>query len=82
MLHEATDQAAMFAPVVKDSFTVTSAEELPAAAAAAVRAPTRAPCRPVYLQVPTDLLGADVGEAGARRAAPRRRRGHSATPPR
>src|SRR3954447_23039000 len=40
VLHEATDQAAMSAPVVKASFTVTSRDDLAAQAAAAVRAPT------------------------------------------
>jgi len=63
VLHETTDQAAMFAPVVKASFVVTSAADLPDAAAAAIHAPTATPSRPAYLQVPTDLLGAQVGEA-------------------
>ena len=61
VLHEATDQAAMFAPVVKASHVATSAEDLPEVAARAVAEPAAAPCRPVYLQVPTDLLGAEVG---------------------
>ena len=62
VLHEATDQAAMFAPVVKAAFTATSAADLPEVAARAVGAPTAPPSRPAYLQVPTDLLGAEVGE--------------------
>jgi thiamine pyrophosphate-dependent acetolactate synthase large subunit-like protein len=61
VLHEATDQAAMFAPVVKAAFTATSAGDLPEAAARAVKAPAAPPSRPAYLQVPTDLLGAEVG---------------------
>ena len=59
-LHEATDQAAMFAPVVKATFRVRAAAE-----AGAVRAPRRratalaAPSRPVYVEIPTDLLAAE-----------------------
>jgi thiamine pyrophosphate-dependent acetolactate synthase large subunit-like protein len=63
VLHETTDQAAMFAPLVKASFVVTSAEDLPEAVAWAVRSPVAPPCRPAYLQVPTDLLGTEVGAA-------------------
>jgi thiamine pyrophosphate-dependent acetolactate synthase large subunit-like protein len=63
VLHEATDQASMFAAVVKASHTASSAEDLPAAASAAVQAPMAAPRRPAYLQVPTDLLGTEVDEA-------------------
>ncbi len=63
VLHEATDQAAMFAPVVKETFVVTTAAALPDTAAEAIRAPTAIPSRPAYLQVPTDLLGAEVGDA-------------------
>jgi acetolactate synthase-1/2/3 large subunit len=63
VLHETTDQAAMFAPVTKATFAATGAEDLPALAAEAVRTPTVAPTRPAYLQVPTDVLSADVGSA-------------------
>src|SRR5215210_4313976 len=52
VLHETTDQAAMFAPVVKAGFVATSAEDLPEAAARAVKTPTASPTRPAYLQVP------------------------------
>ena len=58
VLHEATDQAAMFAPVVKASFVVELAEEVGPLTAAAIAAATGAPTRPVYLGVPTDLLSA------------------------
>ena len=61
ILHETTDQAAMFAPVTKGTFVVTTADDLPRVAADAIRAPSLAPTRPAYLQVPTDLLGAEVG---------------------
>jgi acetolactate synthase-1/2/3 large subunit len=60
VLHEATDQAAMFAPVVKSAHVASTAEELGDAAAAAIASAVAAPCRPTYLQVPTDLLGADA----------------------
>jgi thiamine pyrophosphate-dependent acetolactate synthase large subunit-like protein len=71
VLHEATDQAAMFGPVVKASHTVASADDLAEAAAAAVRAPMAAPHRPAYLQVPTDLLGAEAAaSAPSGHAAP------------
>src|SRR3954447_12002874 len=53
VLHEATDQAAMFAPVVKGTFTAHAAEEVAPAAAAAIACATAAPRRPAYLQVPT-----------------------------
>src|SRR3954454_20506307 len=56
VLHEATDQAAMFAPVVKASHTATGGEDLAQAGADALAAALEAPRRPAYLQVPTDLL--------------------------
>ena len=61
-LHEATDQAAMFEPVVKATLRVTRAEALGAVVANGARAALTAPQRPVYLEVPTDLLAAAVGE--------------------
>ena len=67
VLHEATDQAAMFAPVVKRTLRVTKAAVLGRAVAEAVAEALALPQRPVYLEVPTDLLGAEVGgeaEAG------------------
>ena len=59
VLHEATDQAAMFGPVVKASHRAPAAGEVAAAAAAALRDALAAPARPVYLEVATDLLAAD-----------------------
>jgi acetolactate synthase-1/2/3 large subunit len=66
VLHETDGQAAMFAPVVKASFRG------PEAIAQAIAAATSAPARPVYLEVPTDLLRADAGPlvAAERRDAP------------
>lgn len=58
VLHETTDQAAMFGPVTKARFTVRHADELHADALRAGRCALAAPSRPVYLQVPTDLLAA------------------------
>jgi thiamine pyrophosphate-dependent acetolactate synthase large subunit-like protein len=63
VLHETTDQAAMFAPVVKSAHVATSAEELPEAAAWAIAEAVAPPRRPTYLQVPTDVLAAEVGDA-------------------
>jgi acetolactate synthase-1/2/3 large subunit len=64
VLHETTDQAAMFAPVVKSSYRALAADEVARAAAAAVRDAVAAPTRPVYLEVATDLLAAEVGPVG------------------
>ena len=88
VLHEGTDQAAMFAPVVKRTIRVTEAGELGRAVAEAVAEALTPPQRPVYLEIPTDLLGAESGgraqaaradarpapAAPARRRAPRARR--------
>jgi acetolactate synthase-1/2/3 large subunit len=69
VLHETTDQAAMFAPVVKETLTVASAEDVAPLTARAIASATAAPARPVYLGVPTDLLSADA-PAGATAPAP------------
>src|SRR3954447_8126266 len=60
VLHEATDQAAMFAPVVKGTFTVHAAEDVASAAEAAIACAMEEPRRPAYLQIPTDLLRAEA----------------------
>src|SRR4051812_18459922 len=60
VLHETDGQAAMFAPVVKSSQLALSAADVAGAAAAAVRSALTAPTRPVYLEVATDLLAAEV----------------------
>jgi thiamine pyrophosphate-dependent acetolactate synthase large subunit-like protein len=57
VLHEATDQAAMFAPVVKAAHRIADGDDVNLALINA----TSAPYRPVYLEVPTDLLGAEAG---------------------
>jgi thiamine pyrophosphate-dependent acetolactate synthase large subunit-like protein len=60
VLHETTDQAAMFAPVTKATHRALSPELVAPAAAAAVAAAVAEPARPVYLEIATDLLAADV----------------------
>jgi acetolactate synthase-1/2/3 large subunit len=72
VLHEATDQAAMFAPVVKRSIRVDEAAALGGAVAEAVAAALTPPQRPVYLEVPTDLLAADADGAPAPASEPAR----------
>src|SRR4051794_20002981 len=63
VLHETDGQAVMFAPVVKAAHLAPAAERVAPAAAAAVRDAIAAPTRPVYLEVATDLLAADVPAA-------------------
>ncbi|MGH2800631.1 MAG: thiamine pyrophosphate-binding protein, partial [Thermoleophilaceae bacterium] len=77
VLHEATDQAAMFAPVVKRTLRVTGAAQLGRAVTEAVAVALSPPQRPVYLEVPTDLLGAETdgtADTGWSPAPPRPRR--------
>ena len=64
-LHEATDQAAMFEPVTKGTLRVRDAASLRAATAEAARKALAMPQRPVYLEIPTDLLAAEVAEPAA-----------------
>jgi thiamine pyrophosphate-dependent acetolactate synthase large subunit-like protein len=72
VLHEATDQAAMFEPVVKRTFQAREAGEVGALVAAAAREAMTPPRRPVYVEVPTDLLGAEAdGEAAEATPPPR-----------
>jgi thiamine pyrophosphate-dependent acetolactate synthase large subunit-like protein len=68
-LHEATDQAAMFAPVAKEVVRVDRADELRAAVFHAGRAASSPPARPAYVEIPTDLLAAPVEEAAPGPAA-------------
>jgi acetolactate synthase-1/2/3 large subunit len=60
VLHEATDQAAMFRPVVKEAIRVRSADEIGPAVARALRTALAPPSRPVYVEIPTDLLRAQT----------------------
>ncbi len=60
-LHEASDQEAMFKPVTKATFKVSDPGTLGSEIARALQTATAAPSRPVYVEVPTDVLSA-VGE--------------------
>jgi acetolactate synthase-1/2/3 large subunit len=71
VLHEATDQAAMFEPVVKEAIRVRAASDVGPALERAAAVALTPPRRPVYVEVPTDLLGADAGAGGEPLAAGR-----------
>src|SRR3954463_13223276 len=60
VLHETTDQAAMFAPVTKATHRALAGERGGPAAPAAVLEATSEPARPVYLEIATDLLAAEL----------------------
>src|SRR3954471_15200476 len=60
VLHETDGQAAMFAPVVKATHVAHSAAAVAGAAAAAIHDAVTAPVRPVYLEIATNLLAAEV----------------------
>jgi thiamine pyrophosphate-dependent acetolactate synthase large subunit-like protein len=72
VLHECADQAALFAPLVKDGATSQSAEDLPADVAGALSRALRPPSGPVYVGVPTDFLAAPAPApaSGGREPAP------------
>jgi thiamine pyrophosphate-dependent acetolactate synthase large subunit-like protein len=67
VLHEATNQAAMFEPVVKEAIRVHSADEIGPAVARAATIATAPPSRPVYVEIPTDLLDGDAAESESHR---------------
>src|SRR5689334_4583776 len=70
VLHETDGQAGMFAPVVRSTHVVdaTVGWSVRDATADALRATREG--RPVYLEVPTDLLGGAARESGAGEATP------------
>jgi thiamine pyrophosphate-dependent acetolactate synthase large subunit-like protein len=73
VLHECTDQPGMFAPVTKAQFVPGTFAELALAALVAPECALEAPARPVYLEIPTDLLSASGEEpavAGWQAAGP------------
>lgn len=78
VLHETTDQAAMFAPVTKATVRVEDPVEVPGALRLAVRLALQAPSRPVYLEVPTDVLGTMASVESV--TAPTREEAATATP--
>ena len=61
-LHETTDQAGMFRPVVKAALRAPKGTDLGRAVAEAASAARSAPTRPVYLEIPTDVLSAESHE--------------------
>src|SRR4051812_19518753 len=69
VLHEATDQAAMFEPVVKRTYRVTRAEAAGTTIQSAALEAMTPPRRPVYVEIPTDLLSAEAGD-GTEQATP------------
>ena len=58
VLHETTDQAAMFGPVVKHAVRITEADEAAEALLRAGELALAAPAAPVYVEIPTDVLSA------------------------
>ncbi len=66
VLHETTDQASMFTAVTKQTMTIRDAEQIGVLTRAAGAAALAAPRRPVYLQIPTDLLSGQASEAPTR----------------
>jgi thiamine pyrophosphate-dependent acetolactate synthase large subunit-like protein len=72
VLHEATDQAAMFTPVVKEAYRVARPEHVGAVIGVAARMALAPPARPVYVEIPTDLLAAEAEAPAEAAAAPLR----------
>src|SRR5919197_3058433 len=70
MLHEVPDQAGLFRPVTKLALRVERAADVGDAVALALHRASAPPGRPVYVEVPTDLLSAE-GAAARRASAPR-----------
>ncbi|HVW43540.1 MAG TPA: thiamine pyrophosphate-binding protein [Amycolatopsis sp.] len=63
VLHETSDQAAMFAPVTKSAVTLTRAEDIGPAVSHAASLALRAQSGPVYVGIPTDFLRAQTRRA-------------------
>src|SRR4051794_15124138 len=68
ILHETDGQSAMFAPVVKSVHLGLTADSVAYSAREAVQDAVSAPTRPVYLEIATDLLSAEVAAPGGSRA--------------
>ena len=60
MLHEVPDQAGLFRPVTKEALRVERAEDVGPVVARALARAAAPPARPVYVEVPTDLLAAQT----------------------
>ena len=65
VLHETTDQAALFGPVTKAQLRVSDAGMVEAMVGSALQIAQLPPSRPVYLEIPTDLLLAEPTGAEA-----------------
>jgi acetolactate synthase-1/2/3 large subunit len=63
VLHETTDQAALFGPVTKAQLRASDAALIEAMVGSALSIAQLPPSRPVYLEIPTDLLLAEPGES-------------------
>jgi acetolactate synthase-1/2/3 large subunit len=62
VLHETTDQAALFGPVTKAQLRVSDVGMIETMVEAALSIAQLPPTRPVYLEIPTDLLVAGAPE--------------------
>jgi acetolactate synthase-1/2/3 large subunit len=62
VLHETTDQAAMFRPVTKAQLRVSDASLIGPMVRSALQIAELPPSRPVYVEIPTDLLSGEPGE--------------------
>jgi thiamine pyrophosphate-dependent acetolactate synthase large subunit-like protein len=65
LLHEIPDQRAMFEPVTKATFWADDAQALGGLISEALVTAIAAPSRPVFVEVPTDLLSSAVEGASA-----------------
>ena len=70
VLHETTDQASFFRPVTKAQVRVERAEDLHDVVVRAGRSAMAHPRRPVYVEVPTDLLTTEVPSPVPERLVP------------
>src|SRR6201994_165004 len=71
ILHETAGQADMFRPLVKAAEVAHAAADVAPATARAIAAARAARTRPVYLEISTDLLGAEVPAGREAAAEPR-----------
>ena len=60
VLHETTDQAAMFAPVTKAQLRISDPAMVEPMVRSALQVAALPPSRPVFVEIPTDLLAADA----------------------
>src|SRR3954466_16366685 len=64
VLHETTDQAALFGPITKAQLRVSDAGLIEAMLSSALQLAQLPPSRPVYVEIPTDLLSAEPPAGG------------------